>query len=55
MKNTEYNSYNHVNRFLEDYGSSFDNWNEEKIYERAKKLADEAYTKIWKFNPPFLD
>ena len=53
--NKDYIKYNHVNRFLDDYGPSFDNWDEEKISERATKLAEDAYTKIWKFDPPFLD
>jgi uncharacterized protein with ParB-like and HNH nuclease domain len=54
-KNKEYISFNHVNRLLDDYGPSFENWDEARISERAKKMADNAYNNIWKFDPPFLD
>ena len=35
---------------IEEYGS-FEGWGQDRIEKRSELLANEAYTKIWRFNP----
>ena len=46
--NKEINNLAFVSSFLEEFKNDVDNWNGEVIKRRAKKLAGEAYDKIWK-------
>ncbi len=41
-----------VHEFIGSYRSNHGSWTDEVISDRADKLAEEAYRKIWKFEPP---
>ena len=51
INNPQYCTFHHNKKFIKDF-SPFHDWGEKQINERAKKLAEEAYTSIWRFNPP---
>jgi hypothetical protein len=49
--NPQYCTFHHNKRFINEY-APFTDWDESAINDRAAKLAEEAYTSIWKFDPP---
>ena len=51
INNPQYCTFHHNKKFIKDF-SPFNDWGEKQVNERAKKLAEEAYTSIWRFNPP---
>ena len=40
----------YVNNFLEEYKNNMSNWNSDVISARARKLAEDAYDRVWLFN-----
>ena len=47
-------NYRHNIYFIKEY-APFEDWGEDTIKIRAKKLAEEAYDVIWRFSPPLLE
>ena len=43
------NSLNIVKNFFKEYNQNFDKWGKDQIKDRAKKIAELCYDKIWKF------
>jgi hypothetical protein len=41
-----------VHEFIDAYKENHGSWTDEVIFSLADHLADEAYRKIWKFEPP---
>lgn len=48
--NQEIQNLPYVRKFIEDYETDANDWNKEKILNRANKMAIEAYNKVWKIN-----
>jgi len=55
LDDSEMNTLPYNKKFITTNTSKFDSWDDKAIKERTKKMADDAYSLVWKFTPPMLE